>query len=117
VEGAGSGRSVTGPHRHVPSEREVRIVVLEVGEDAPLSGARQRYLGTPRAVTAKRRMKVEEAGQVAAGQDQVQASLVLDLVVGHRVPVFSDPEAEGRCRSARQRLLVERERHAAGARG
>ena len=68
----------------------------------------------PGPVGGHHRVQVLEAGQVAAGEDQVHALLVRDVEVAHgRAVVLDDPERERLLAAAAQLGLLDRDAQAA----
>ena len=86
-EGAQVGGAVDA---QVGGERARRPVVGEVGEQAVGAGVGELHAGGPDAVGTLGGVEVLEAGEVAAGEDQVHALLVLDVEVADGVPVLPD---------------------------
>jgi hypothetical protein len=86
----------------------VRLAVArEVGEEPVRAGVVQLHAGEPGAVALLTRMKVLEAREVAAGEDQVHALLVRDVEVAHRPAAgVHDAEREAFARASPQVRVV-----------
>ena len=92
----GQRREVGGAvDAQVGGQRLRLAVVREVGEQPVGAGVVEAHRRRPGAVGRLLGVQVLEAGQVAAGDDQVHALRVLDVEVAHRLAALvDDPEGE-----------------------
>ena len=87
----------------------------EVGEQPVGAGVVEAHRRAPAAVGGLLGVQVLEAGQVAPGEDQVHALLVLDVEVAHGLAArVVDPEAQRRFAAAAQLGVVDDDAQAVG---